>query len=182
MIRVNSQSGKGGVAFVMERDYGLSLPRWLQVELARLVQQESERRGGEVDAPSIHRIFQDHFVMDETPVRLLGYRLDRNGQDVIEVRLAAPDGEHRVLGTGEGAMAAFVHAWSSWSGQPVRILDYQEHAMGAGTDAEAAAYVQLDLGGWHVAGAAIDRDTVAASLRAVLSALNRSRSLAAQAA
>jgi 2-isopropylmalate synthase len=79
-------------------------------------------------------------------------------------------------------MAAFVDAWSRWSGQTVRILDYQEHAIGEGTDAEAAAYVQLDLGGMRGIGAAIDRDTVAASLRAVLSALSRCAVARAEAA
>ena len=173
VIRVNSQSGKGGVAFVMERDFGLTLPRWMQVELARLVQAQSERRGGEMDAASIHRIFMDHFVVDQSPVRLLGYRLDRNGHDVIEARIAGPEGEQRLRGEGEGAMAAFVDAWSRWTGQPVRILDYQEHAIGEGTDAEAIAYVQLECGSQRISGAAIERDTVAASLGAVLSALNR---------
>lgn len=173
VIRVNSQSGKGGVAFVMERDFGLTLPRWLQIELARLVQAESERRGGEMDSASIYRLFKARFIVDEAPVRLLGYRLDRNGHDVIEARVAGPDGERRLRGEGEGAMAAFVDAWCSWSGQTVKIADYQEHAIGEGTDAEAAAYVQLDLGPLRIAGCAIDRDTVAASLRAVLSALNR---------
>lgn len=182
VIRVNSQSGKGGVAFVMERDFGLNLPRWMQVELARLVQAQSERRGGEMDAESIHRIFMDHFVVDRTPVRLLGYRLERNGHDVIEARIARPDGEHRLRGEGDGAMAAFIDAWSRWTGQPVRILDYQEHAIGEGTDAEAIAYVQLELGSQRIAGAAIDRDTVAASLGAVLSALNRGEVRQARAA
>jgi 2-isopropylmalate synthase len=182
VIRVNSQSGKGGVAFVLERDYGLNLPRWMQIELARLVQRESERRGGEMDAANIHRIFMDHFVVDRIPVRLVGYRLDRNGHDVIEARISGPDGERRLRGEGDGAMAAFVDAWSRWSGQPVRILDYQEHAIGEGTDAEAVAYVQLELGTQRIAGAAIDRDTVAASLGAVLSALNRGAVQAAQAA
>ncbi|HSO82648.1 2-isopropylmalate synthase [Thiocapsa sp.] len=182
VIRVNSQSGKGGVAFVMERDFGLTLPRWMQVELARLVQAQSERCGGEMDAESIHRIFMDHFVVDQSPVRLLGYRLDRNGHDVIEARIAGPDGEYRLSGEGEGAMAAFVDAWSRWTGQPVRILDYQEHAIGEGTDAEAIAYVQLELGSQRIAGAAIDRDTVAASLGAVLSALNRGEVRQARAA
>jgi 2-isopropylmalate synthase len=182
VIRVNSQSGKGGVAFVMERDFGLNLPRWMQVELARLVQAQSEQRGGEMDAGSIHGIFMDHFVVDQTPVRLLGYRLDRNGHDVIEARIAGPDGTHRLRGEGEGAIAAFVDAWSRWSGQPVRILDYQEHAIGEGTDAEAIAYVRLELGSQPIAGAAIHRDTVAASLGAVLSALNRGEVRQARAA
>ncbi len=182
VIRVNSQSGKGGVAFVMERDFGLKLPRWLQVELARLVQAQSERCGGEIDAASIYRIFRTHFVVDQMPWRLMGYRLERNGHDVIEARIAGPDGDLRLRGEGDGAMSAFVDAWSRWRAQPVRILDYQEHAIGEGTDAEAVAYVQLEIGSQRIAGAAIDCDTVAASLGAVLSALNRGTVQTAKAA
>lgn len=182
VIRVNSQSGKGGVAFVMERDYGLSLPRWLQIELARLVQAESERRGGEMDAASIHALFMREIVADRGPYRLLGYHLDRDGQDRIEARIAGPSGEVWLGGAGEGAMAAFVDAWSSWSGQPLRILDYREHAIGEGTDAEAAAYVQVELGTMRISGAAIDHDTVAASLRALLAALSRASAAVIQAA
>jgi 2-isopropylmalate synthase len=173
VIRVNSQSGKGGVAFVMERDFGLSLPRWIQVELARLVQSESERRGGEMDPASIHRLFIETFVADQRPVRLLGYRLDRNGHDQIEARIEGPDGIERLRGEGSGALGAFIDAWSNAGERPLRIIDYQEHAIGEGTDAEAIAYIQLEVGAERVAGAAIHRDTVAASLGAVISALNR---------
>lgn len=172
VIRVNSQSGKGGVAFVLERDYGLVLPRWMQTELAPLVQQASERRGGEMDPASIHALFRARFIADD-PQWLLGYRLDRNGHDVIEARIGDRSGERILRGEGDGAIAAFVAAWTAWSGKRLRILDYQEHAIGEGTDAEAAAYVQLDVEGTRITGAAIDRDTVAASLRAVLSAVNR---------
>ncbi|TCT21482.1 2-isopropylmalate synthase [Thiobaca trueperi] len=172
VIRVNSQSGKGGVAFVLERDYGLVLPRWMQTELAPLVQQASERRGGEMDPASIHALFRARFIADD-PQWLLGYRLDRNGHDVIEARIGDRSGERILRGEGDGAIAAFVAAWTAWSGKRLRILDYQEHAIGEGTDAEAAAYVQLDVEGARITGAAIDRDTVAASLRAVLSAVNR---------
>ncbi len=173
VIRVNSQSGKGGVAFVLERDYGLVLPRWLQIELARLVQHESEVRGGEMDGADIHALFHTHFVSDQSPQRLLGYRLDRNGHDVIEVRIGGREGEQLLHGEGEGAIAAFVDAVTRWTGRQARVLDYQEHAIGEGTDAEAAAYVHMELDGEMVVGAAIDRDTVAASLKAVLAAVNR---------
>jgi 2-isopropylmalate synthase len=173
VIRVNSQSGKGGVAFVLEQEFGLSLPRWLQVELAALVQRASETRGGVLDAAQIRAIFEQHFIVDQEPHRLLGYRLDRNGHDVIEARIGTPDGEQRLHGEGQGAMAAFVDAWTRWSGRNVAVLDYQEHAIGEGTDAEAAAYVRVEIDGRAINGAAIDRDTVAASLRALLSALNR---------
>ena len=173
VIRVNSQSGKGGVAFVLERDHGLSLPRWMQVELARMVQQETERRGGEMDGAAIHEMFRSSFIADQVPRRLVGYRLDRNGRDTIEARIARPDGEWVLKGEGQGAIAAFMDGWTRLSGLVARVVDYQEHAIGEGTDAEAAAYVLLEVDGERIAGAAIDRDTVAASLRAVLSALNR---------
>jgi 2-isopropylmalate synthase len=182
VIRVNSQSGKGGVAFVMERDHGLHLPRWLQVELAQVVQRASEARPGEVDSAAIHALFREHFVADQAPVRLLGYRLARNGHDAIEARVADAGMEHVLRGEGDGAIAAFADAWTRHYGQPVNVADYHEHAIGEGTDAEAAAYVQLAVAGQRVAGAATDQDTVSASLKAVLSALNRATLQAARAA
>ena len=175
VIRVNSQSGKGGVAFVLERDYGLSLPRWMQVELAHIVQAESEQHGSEIGSARIHELFMAHFVVDRGPARLLGYRLDCNGHDLIEVRIAEAGVEHILRGEGEGAISAFVDAWQRHSGQPVNVMDYTEHAIGEGTDAQAAAYVQLNLDGLRVCGAALDPDTVSAPLKAVLSALNRAR-------
>lgn len=175
VIRVNSQSGKGGVAFVLEREFGLVLPRWLQVDLAAQVQHETETHGGVLDARQIYAVFMRNFIVDQAPERLLGYRLDRNGHDVIEVRIGAQDRVRTLHGAGQGAIAAFVDAWTRASGRRLSVLDYQGHAIGAGTDAEAAAYVLLDVDGIRMAGAAIDRDTVAASLRAVLSALNRCR-------
>ncbi|MEA3273856.1 MAG: 2-isopropylmalate synthase, partial [Pseudomonadota bacterium] len=182
VIRINSQSGKGGVAFVLERDHGLHLPRWLQVELAQLVQRESERRGGEMDSASIHALFLEQFVTDQVPVRLLGYRLSKNGHDQVEARIAGPGGEQVLRGEGNGAIAAFVDAWMRHTGQWVNVVDYAEHALSEGTDAEAAAFVQLNVDGQRVAGASLDRDTVSASLKAVLSALNRVEARGAQAA
>jgi 2-isopropylmalate synthase len=174
VIRVNSQSGKGGVAFVLERDYGLSLPRWMQVELAQLVQQESEQRSGEVDSETIHRIFMANFIATVESPRLNGYRLDRSGGiDSVEARIVENNLETVIRGSGEGALSAFVDAWQQHSGQSVVVVDYAEHAIGAGTDAEAAAYVQLNINGKRVSGAALDHDTVSASLMAVIAALNR---------
>lgn len=173
VIRVNSQSGKGGVAFVLERDYGLRLPRWMQVELAPVVQRESERLGGEMDPRRIHALFRERYLASDGPYRLLGYRIDRNGHDRIEARIDTPEGERRLEGEGQGAIAAWVDAWTRAFGGTFHVLDYQEHALGEGTDAEAAAYVQIHLGGARVAGAAIERDMVSAALKAVLAALNR---------
>ncbi|AGA89549.1 2-isopropylmalate synthase [Thioflavicoccus mobilis 8321] len=172
VIRVNSQSGKGGVAFVLERERGLTLPRWLQVELAQIVQAESER-GGEVNAMRIYDLFREHFVVDQGPVRLLGYGLVRNGHDVIEARIAEAGIERTLHGEGDGAIAALIDAWTRHSGQRVGVVDYREQAIGEGTDAEAVAYVLLNVDGQRVAGAAIDQDTVSASVKAVFSAINR---------
>jgi 2-isopropylmalate synthase len=138
------------------------------------VQRESERRGGVIDAERIHALFHEHFVHERVgaPTRLAGYRLSRNGHDRIEARIVRHGAEQVISGSGEGAIAAFADAWRRAFGIEVKVADYQEHAIGAGTDAEAAAYVLLDMDGRQVPGAAIDRDTVGASLRAVLSALS----------
>jgi len=173
VIRVNSQSGKGGIAFVLERDFGLRLPRWIQVELAQIVQHESEQRTGEINSHEIHAIFLEHFVADNAPTRLLGYRLDKEVHDVIEANVADTEGDRMLTGEGEGAISAFVDAWMRHSGQQINVADYSEHAMGEGTDAEAVAYVQLNIDGHRVSGVSFDHDTVSASLKAVLSALNR---------
>ncbi len=183
VIRVNSQSGKGGVAFVLERDYGLHLPRWMQVELAQVVQRASESRPGEIDSAAIHALFMEHFVRDTAPVRLEGYQVDRrDGREVIEARLDSAGAERLLHGEGEGALSAFVDAWVRHDGADVSVVDYSEHALGEGTDAEAAAYVLLNVDGRRVSGAALDHDTLSAPMKAVLSALNRAGAAAIEAA
>jgi len=175
VIRVNSQSGKGGVAFVLERDYGLSLPRWMQVELAQLVQKESEERSGEIASATIHAIFMQRFVADHSPLALNGYRIERtNGQDLIQANIVENGSEYSLHGNGEGVLSAFIDGWIKHGGQQISVVDYNEHAIGTGTNAEAIAYVQLNIDGQRVSGVAFDHDTVSASLKAVLSALNRS--------
>ena len=173
VIRVNSQSGKGGVAFVLERDHGLQLPRWMQVELAQQVQRESERRGGEIGSDEIAAIFRSSFVRAERPLGLVSYQLRRNGKDEIAARVRIDGSEALLQGEGEGAIAAFIDAWSRHCGQRVAVVDYSEHALGEGSDAEAVAYVLLNVDGVRVAGAAFSHDTVAAALRAVISGINR---------
>jgi len=176
VVCVNSQSGKGGVAFVMERDYGLRLPRWMQGELASMVQEESERHGGVVDPVRIHEIFQGRLAVDG-PFKLLGYRLIGDSEDAVEARIIGPDGPMTLRGAGQGAISAFVDACSGLVGRPIRVLDYQEHAVGEGTDSDAAAYCLIGIGSepemTRISGAGIDRDTVAAALGAIMAALNR---------
>ena len=175
VIRVNSQSGKGGIAFVLERDYGLNLPRWLQTELATLVQKQSESQSGEVSSDIIYKLFRENFVIDESPNTLQGYRIDKNDRDIIEARITDGKGEHVLNGEGEGAISAFIDAWKQYSSLEIFVVDYSEHAMGEGTNAEAVAYVQLNVDGKRFSGAAFDHDTISASLKAVMSALNRVR-------
>ena len=173
VIRVNSQSGKGGVAYVLERDYGLMLPRWIQVELALRVQRLCEAQAGEIDSAAIYRLFQKHFVADSQPLRLDGYRLDRqSGQEMIEAHITDAGRARIIDGRGEGAVSAFIDAYSCAFGRRIRVLDYAEHAIGEGTDAEAVAYVLLDVEGERIAGAAFDHDTLSATFKSVLSALN----------
>lgn len=176
VIRVNSQSGKGGVAFVMERDHGLILPRWVQVELAQVVQRETEAHGGEIDSKAIRALFIRHFFVDQQPMKLTAYKLERqDGRDKIIAEISENGVKHQLHGEGEGALSAFVNAWIQRSGQQINVVDYSEHAIGSGTDAEAIAYVQLSINGQRVSGAALDHDTVSASLKAVHSALARHR-------
>jgi 2-isopropylmalate synthase len=183
VVRVNSQSGKGGVAFVMERDFGMMLPRWMQVELAQLVQRKSEEQGGEMGAEMIYQLFQEHFMADAQDRHISGYQLTRNGgSDVIEARISDGRVEQVLRGEGEGAMSAFVDAWQRHSGLNITVVDYSEHAIGKGTDAEAVAYVQLNIDGHRIGGAATDHDTVSASLMAVVSALSREKIVSTSAA
>ena len=158
------------------------------LELAALVRHLDELGRPEISRNQFHRcldllhvrslaisgLFRERFVADAEPYRLAGYRLSRNGHDRIEARLGTPKGERILSGEGQGAIAAFADAWSRFAGRSIAVLDYREHAIGEGTDAEAAAYVLASIDGERVAGAAIDRDVVAASLKAVLAAVNRS--------
>ena len=173
VIRVNSQSGKGGITYVMERDYGLRMPRWMQIELATVVQKTSDAQGGEVQSDEIYQLFLKNFVGDKTPVSLNGYQLSRNGHDIIEASLLFNGIETTITGEGEGAISAFIDAWKQHSGQEVNVIDYSEHAIEEGTNAEAVAYVQLNVDGLRLSGVAFDHDAVSASLNAVLSALNQ---------
>ncbi|MFV2057483.1 MAG: 2-isopropylmalate synthase [Thiohalomonadales bacterium] len=172
VIRVNSQSGKGGIAYVMERDYGLRMPRWLQIELATVVQKASEVLGGEMRSEEIYRLFREKFVGESLRLCLRSYQLSRNQVDIIHAEVSTYEGDASIKGEGEGAISAFVDAWQRHSGRAISIVDYSEHAVEAGTNAEAVAYIQLNVDGQRISGVAFDHDTVSASLNAVLAALN----------
>jgi 2-isopropylmalate synthase len=171
VIRVNSQSGKGGVAYLMKAEHGLDLPRRLQIEFSGVVQQHTDVAGGEVTADELWRIFDTEYLTNAGRDRA---RLKLLTADVSAGRFSVLlDGLERELeGTGNGPIAAFVSALSA-GGVDVRVLDYSEHALGTGEDARAAAYVEIASGDSVVWGVGWDPNILTASLYAVVSAVNR---------
>jgi 2-isopropylmalate synthase len=174
IIRVNSQSGKGGVAYLLASRYGLELPRGLQVELAQQVQAITDAQGGELSAEEIHEVFRAGYLDVASPYELVSYRheaSDAGDRLAAELRV---DGEPtEVAGEGNGPIASLVHALTAQTGIAVSVLDYHEHATSEGEDAVAAAYVEADVDGEPVWGVGIHPSIVTASLRAVVNAVNR---------
>jgi 2-isopropylmalate synthase len=176
VIRVNSQSGKGGIAFLLERDHGFSLPRLLQVEFSQVIQRITDATGREVPSAEIRSVFEREYIAATAPVGYLDHRAQHavGGLEQVTARLTLEGVETLLTGTGNGPVDAFVHALRESAGFDVHVLNYHEHGVGAGEDATAVAYVQLRVGGQHtVYGVGLDPNIVTATLRAVLSAVNR---------
>jgi 2-isopropylmalate synthase len=176
VIRVNSQSGKGGMAYLLEQEYGLELPRRLQIEFSRVVQKHADATGREVAASDIHALFaSEYFEQEKATYRYVSHRMTENSEsDDQRVQIDTTVQHERVTetrhGSGNGPIDAFVAAL----GLDIRLMDYHEHAIGSGADARAACYVELRLGnGPTLFGAAIDSNILTASFKAVLSAVNR---------
>ncbi len=176
VIRVNSQSGKGGVSYLLEQEHGLVLPRRLQIEFSRAIQRVTDETGREVTAEAVHAIFKDEYLDQHQPWKLVRHRIEGDPTAAeghhfrIEAELEYEGSKRIVTGEGDGAISAFVDAL----GIPVRIMDYHEHAIGTGTDTRAASYVELRLGDSATGfGVGIHRDIVTASFLAVLGAVNR---------
>lgn len=178
VVRVNSQSGKGGVAFVMKTEHQLDLPRRLQIEFSRVVQRHTDA-GGEIPPKRLWEIFAAEYLpAPDARLRLRGHALTtEEGKSVITAEVVI-DGERRDLtGVGNGPIAAFTAALGV-AGIEVQVLGYVEHAIATGSDAEAAAYVECRVGGHTLWGAGIDGNTLSASLEAIASAVNRADRLA----
>ena len=174
VIRVNSQSGKGGVAYVMKAEQQLDLPRRLQIEFSHVIQAVTDGEGGEIEPSRIGELFRAEYLEPEGSLALNSVHTSSAAgeQDELEVGVYV-DGDRRVLrGQGDGPIDAFVAALAGL-GFDVTVLDYAEHAMSAGADARAAAYVECSIGGSVYWGVGIDPNIVTASLRAVVSAVNR---------
>jgi 2-isopropylmalate synthase len=174
IIRVNSQSGKGGVAYLLLSTYALDLPRGLQVEFAQKVQAITDAEGGELTADDLYEVFRANYLAVAEPYELISYRheADENG-DRLTAQLRSAGDALELVGSGNGPIAALVHEFSETLGFPIRVLDYHEHAMSTGEDATAAAYVEADVDGEPVWGVGIHASIVTASLRAVVNAVNR---------
>ena len=188
VIRVNSQSGKGGVAYILKADHKLDLPRRAQIEFSRVIQRHSDEEGGEVTPEEIWRIFREEYLERETPLKLNSVHTSSAAgeRDSLSVNVYI-DGVARMLeGSGNGPIAAFVSALNDLAAQmradgvpgwedreEIRVLDYTEHALSAGGDAIAAAYVECAVGDQILWGVGLDPNIVTASLKAVISALNR---------
>ncbi|SOZ17612.1 2-isopropylmalate synthase 2 (Alpha-isopropylmalate synthase 2) (Alpha-IPM synthetase 2) [Cupriavidus taiwanensis] len=172
VIRVNSQSGKGGMAYLLEQVHGLYLPRRLQIEFSRAVQALTDDTGLEASADDLYGLFQREYLAREAPLRYVSHQLasDSTGATVITVQMERDGQPCSVRGSGNGPIDAFIDALEL----PVRVMDYHEHAMNAGADARAACYVEVRVGDSPTGfGAGIDANLVTASLRAVLSGVNR---------
>ncbi len=188
VIRVNSQSGKGGVAYILKSDHKLDLPRRLQIEFSRAVQRHTDDEGGEMSPTEIWDAFRAEYLDREIPLKLNSVHTSSAAgeKDALEVNVYV-DGELRTLtGTGNGPIAAFVNALGELADDEVskgsvlfenrndiRVLDYHEHALSSGGDALAAAYVECAVGDQILWGVGVDANIVTASLKAVISAVNR---------
>jgi 2-isopropylmalate synthase len=178
VIRVNSQSGKGGVAYLMKNEHSLDLPRRHQIEFSKIVQTKTDDEGGEVTAEQLWHIFEDEYLpTDSAPwgrFRLKGMsQVSVMGEDVqLTVKMADRGEAIELAGTGNGPIAAFCHILQNY-GVDVRVLDFSEHALSSGGDASAAAYLECAIAGDVFWGVGIDPNTTTASLKAVVSAINR---------
>jgi 2-isopropylmalate synthase len=180
VIRVNSQSGKGGVAYLLKTDHALDLPRKLQIEFSGVVQAKTDAEGGEVTSDQIWSVFSDEYLPSESDdarwgrFELLGTRTssEMTGDVELNVRLRDGDTVEDATGNGNGPIAAFLEILRS-RGFDISLYDYVEHTMSAGGDAQAAAYVELQVDGERLWGVGIDGDISTASLKAVVSSVNR---------
>jgi 2-isopropylmalate synthase len=177
VIRVNSQSGKGGVAYLLKTEQELDLPRRLQIEFTRTVQTITDTTGKEITGDEIWNEFQNHYLSITKPYELVSFATAQNaeGHDrtTLSVVMRSDGAEQTLHGEGNGTVDAFASALRSQLGLELRVLDYHEHAIGAGADARAVSYMEMKIGDEELWGVGIHTDIVSASLRAIVSAVNR---------
>ncbi|MCA1770988.1 MAG: 2-isopropylmalate synthase [Halomonas sp.] len=175
VIRVNSQSGKGGISYLLEQEHGIELPRRLSIEFSQVVQEVADRTGKEITSQMIYQAFADEYLGQTMPYALVSHRLSSE-PDSPKVSLEATIEErgerHTIQGEGNGPLAAYIKALAG-AGHDVEIIDYHEHSRGQGADAEAIAYVEVRIDGKAVFGVGTDESITSASMKGVMSAINR---------
>ena len=180
VIRINSQSGKGGVAYVLEQDYGIQMPRWMQVDFSPHIQAFAEKSEAEVGPKIIHDIFTNTYLNTTRHVNMTNYQLNRVGSvDTLQAQLQTQDGTIELKGQGKGVLDAFVKGLSAAIDHDIVLIDYNEHALPSTAEAEneqaeAMAYVQISIQGQRYCAASHCDDIVTASMQAVLNAVSRS--------
>ena len=177
VIRVNSQSGKGGVAYIMKSEHGLDLPRRLQIEFSRSIQAIAEDSGTEIEPSAMWDAFSSHYLRDDVSITLVDHEVNTHkGRTTVNATIAIDGNEQEVTGTGGGPISAFMDALNAACDTKYEVTDYSEHAVAEGTDAQAAAYVEMqDSDGNRLWGVGLDENILTASLRALLCAFNRLR-------
>ncbi|MGQ0530870.1 MAG: 2-isopropylmalate synthase [Panacagrimonas sp.] len=177
VIRVNSQSGKGGISYLLEAEYGINMPRRLQIEFSQVVQEVTDTTGKEVTAADIWNIFSSEYLQTTAPYGYLTHFLvEDSTRDQVELttEVMFEGAKHKLAGKGNGPIDAFVQALAKLGGESIAVVDYHEHAISKGADAKAVTYIELRVGeGRPLFGVGIDSNIVTASLKAILSGLNR---------
>jgi len=174
VIRINSQSGKGGIAYVLERDYGYELPRWLQIDFSTAVQAFAEESEAEVGSEQIFQLFQKTYLNDEGRWQLGNYQVSREDHvDKLQAELKRDSASQKIAGTGNGVVASFVDAMQKLTGKQIVLVEYSEHALSQSADAEAVCYIQLNVEGERYCGCGRSHDIVQASLDGILRAINK---------
>jgi len=178
VIRINSQSGKGGVAYLLEKDHGLSMPRRLQIEFSQIIQKIADESGKEILPETIWKSFQETYLIKEKTYAFLNHQISSSSvkgvqRDTLSVNIKKNKKEIEILGTGNGPIDAFIEGLNQNFNIQLKISDYHQHAISSGSDASAVAYVEISKNGSTSWGVGINSNTVIASLEAVISGLNR---------
>ena len=178
IIRINSQSGKGGIAYILKSDYGIDMPRMLQVEFSKVIQQIADETGKEIQPTLIWDTFQREYLQRKTPVEFFEHTTVPNPgspeQRLLDAEVKFNGFKKTITGNGNGPIAAYVDALGKNCGIRMKVRDYHQHVAGAGSDATAVSYIEAEAGdGRIVWGVGMDANIVAASLKAVTSAANR---------
>ncbi|NKB32272.1 MAG: 2-isopropylmalate synthase [Pseudomonadales bacterium] len=174
VIRVNSQSGKGGVAYVLANKFGFELPRWLQIEFSRVVQKSTEDSGGEIHPDEIWDLFNNHYLNNEKMLSLENFTIEKQeGRETFKAHIDYFGKDIAISGEGDGVLGAFVEGLKSAINLDFEIMEYGEHALGQGADAEAVTYIQIRCEGRRYSGVAISKDIIASSLNAFMGAASQ---------